>query len=103
MFPAPAKIAAAALALMLPAAFALGVVGAVATGMASAADGAGGDQIVAVARVEYDRGEADGTHNAGGQKYWLWSGFGGRVEWCVCFVEWCAGQCGLVESGLFPP
>ena len=102
-FPISAKAAALLAALLLPAMLSLGVAGAVAGGMAQAAAGAGGDQIVAVARAEYDRGEADGTHNAGGQKYWSWSGFGSRVEWCVCFVEWCAGQCGLVESGLFPP
>ena len=25
----------------------------------------------------------------GGQKYWSFMGFGGRVEWCACFVSWC--------------
>ena len=25
----------------------------------------------------------------GGQPYWSWYGFGGRVEWCACFVNWC--------------
>ena len=26
---------------------------------------------------------------AGGQPYWSYYGFGGRVEWCGCFVHWC--------------
>ena len=25
-----------------------------------------------------------------------------RVEWCACFVSWCADQCGYIESGLVP-
>ena len=101
--PAPMRAAIALAAALLPIAIVLGTAGAIVCGTSGAAAGAGGEAIVAVARAEYDRGEADGTHNAGGEKYWSWSGFGGRVEWCVCFVEWCAGQCGLVESGLFPP
>lgn len=40
--------------------------------------------------------------NAGGQPYWSWYGFGGRVEWCACFVSWCADQCGYIESGAIP-
>lgn len=40
--------------------------------------------------------------NEGGQPYWSWYGFGGRVEWCACFVSWCADQCGYLESGLIP-
>ena len=28
--------------------------------------------------------------NEGGQPYWSWYGFGGRVEWCACFASWCA-------------
>lgn len=32
--------------------------------------------------------------NVGGQPFWSWYGFSSRVEWCACFVSWCANQCG---------
>ncbi|MEF2885863.1 MAG: CHAP domain-containing protein, partial [Ruminococcus sp.] len=32
--------------------------------------------------------------NVGGQPYWSWYGFSSRVEWCCCFVSWCANECG---------
>ena len=28
-----------------------------------------------------------------GEKYWRWCGFDHEVDWCACFVSWCAGQC----------
>lgn len=40
--------------------------------------------------------------NEGGQPYWSWYGFDGRVEWCACFVSWCADQCCYIESGIIP-
>lgn len=40
--------------------------------------------------------------NVGGQPYWSWYGFEGRVEWCACFVSWCANECGYIESGVIP-
>lgn len=40
--------------------------------------------------------------NEGGQPYWSWYGFDSRVEWCACFVSWCADQCGYIDSGLIP-
>lgn len=40
--------------------------------------------------------------NEGGQPYWSWYGFNGRVEWCACIVSWCADQCGYLESGIIP-
>ena len=40
--------------------------------------------------------------NEGGQPYWSWYGFEGRVEWCACFVSWCTDQCGYIESGIIP-
>lgn len=40
--------------------------------------------------------------NVGGQPYWSWYGFGSRVEWCACFVSWCANQCGYLEAGVVP-
>ena len=56
---------------------------------------AGGNQaIVEVALTQIG--------NEGGQPYWSWYGFEGRVEWCDCFVSWCADQCGYIESGLIP-
>ena len=40
--------------------------------------------------------------NEGGQPYWSWYGFEGRVEWCACFVSRCAAQGGYIESGIIP-
>lgn len=40
--------------------------------------------------------------NVGGRPYWSWYGFGSRVEWCACFVSWCANECGYIESGRIP-
>ena len=40
--------------------------------------------------------------NVGGQPYWSWYGFSGRVEWCACFVSWCANECGYIEAGVIP-
>ena len=55
----------------------------------------GGDQaIVEVALTQLG--------NEGGQPYWSWYGFDGRVEWCACFVSWCADQCCYIESGIIP-
>ena len=38
----------------------------------------------------------------GGTTYWSWYGFGSRVEWCACFVSWCADQSGYIQSGAIP-
>lgn len=40
--------------------------------------------------------------NVGGQPYWSWYGFGSRVEWCACFVSWCANECGYIDAGVIP-
>lgn len=40
--------------------------------------------------------------NVGGQPYWSWYGFSSRVEWCACFVSWCANQCGYIDAGIIP-
>ena len=40
--------------------------------------------------------------NIGGEPYWSWYGFNSRVEWCACFVSWCADQCGYIENGIIP-
>ena len=40
--------------------------------------------------------------NVGGEPYWSWYGFGSRVEWCACFVSWCADQCGYIDTGVVP-
>ena len=54
----------------------------------------GNSQIVSVAMSQ--------VGNQGGEKFWSWYGFNGRVEWCGCFVSWCSAQCGLIESGAVP-
>ena len=40
--------------------------------------------------------------NVGGETYWSWYGFTERVEWCACFVSWCADRCGYIDSGVIP-
>lgn len=40
--------------------------------------------------------------NVGGTPYWSWYGFSSRVEWCACFVSWCANECGYIEAGAIP-
>ena len=40
--------------------------------------------------------------NTGGELYWRWYGFTSRVEWCACFVNWCAEQCGYIQNGIIP-
>lgn len=52
------------------------------------------DQIVMVALSQIG--------NVGGEPYWSWYGFGSRVEWCACFVSWCADQCGYIDMGVIP-
>ena len=52
------------------------------------------DQIVTVALTQIG--------NVGGQPYWSWYGFDSRVEWCACFVSWCANECGYVDTGVIP-
>lgn len=56
--------------------------------------GGGNQAIVEVALTQLG--------NEGGQPYWSWYGFNSRVEWCACFVSWCAEQCGYIESGFIP-
>ena len=40
--------------------------------------------------------------NVGGQPYWSWYGFNSHVQWCACFVSWCADQCGYIDAGIIP-
>lgn len=54
----------------------------------------GDDAIVTVALSQ--------VGNIGGGPYWSWYGFGSRVEWCACFVSWCANQCGYIDTGVCP-
>ena len=54
----------------------------------------GDDAIVSVALSQ--------VGNVGGLPYWSWYGFGSRVEWCACFVSWCANECGYIDSGVIP-
>ena len=53
-----------------------------------------GDAIVDVALSQ--------VGNVGGEPYWSWYGFTNHVEWCACFVSWCADQCGYLDSGVYP-
>lgn len=53
-----------------------------------------GDAIVDVALTQIG--------NVGGEPYWSWYGFENHVEWCACFVSWCADQCGYLTDGSYP-
>lgn len=61
---------------------------------ANASGISGGQDIVEVARSQ--------VGNTGGEPYWSWYGFNSRVEWCACFVSWCANECGYIDSGIIP-
>ncbi len=54
----------------------------------------GGSDIVAVAVSQIG--------NVGGEPYWSWYGFSGRIPWCACFVSWCANECGYIDAGIIP-
>lgn len=56
--------------------------------------GTGNREIVAVAMSQIG--------NVGGEPYWSWYGFSYRVEWCACFVSWCADQAGLIQKEVVP-
>lgn len=55
---------------------------------------AGSNDLVAVALSQ--------VGNMGGEPYWSWYGFTSRVEWCACFVSWCANECGYIDAGVIP-
>lgn len=40
--------------------------------------------------------------NVGGDLYWSWYGFTSHVDWCACFVSWCANECGYIDAGVIP-
>ena len=54
----------------------------------------GNNDIITVAKQQIG--------NVGGEPYWSWYGFTSRVEWCACFVSWCANECGYIEVGIVP-
>lgn len=56
--------------------------------------GGSDEQIVAVALSQ--------VGNVGGEPYWSWYGFSSHVEWCACFISWCANECGYIENGIIP-
>ena len=56
--------------------------------------GTGSEKIVAVALSQLG--------NVGGEPYWSWYGFESRVDWCACFVSWCANECGYLDTGVIP-
>ncbi|WP_279006376.1 lysozyme family protein, partial [Thomasclavelia cocleata] len=49
----------------------------------------GNSDIVIVAKTQ--------VGNIGGKPYWKWYGFNTRVEWCACFVSWCANESGILD------
>lgn len=56
--------------------------------------GTGDGEIVVVALSQLG--------NVGGQPYWSWYGFESRVDWCACFISWCANECGYLDAGVIP-
>ena len=56
--------------------------------------GMGDQAIVEIAKTQLG--------NVGGQPYWSWYGYSGHVQWCACFVSWCADQCGYIDAGIIP-
>lgn len=54
----------------------------------------GNNNIVDIAKTQ--------VGNIGGEPYWKWYGFANKVEWCACFVSWCANECGYLENGIVP-
>ena len=56
--------------------------------------GMGDQAIVEIAKTQLG--------NVGGQPYWSWYGFHSHVQWCACFVSWCADQCGYIDAGIIP-
>jgi hypothetical protein len=40
--------------------------------------------------------------SVGGETYWRWYGFDSHVEWCACFVSWCANEGGYLDAGIIP-
>lgn len=52
-----------------------------------------GSEIVLVAKAQIGNE---------GDKFWQWYGFEQHVEWCACYVSWCANQCGYIEKGIIP-
>lgn len=60
--------------------------------------------------TEYGGGSGDGAGivaaaltqlgQVGGQPYWSWYGFSQQVDWCACFVSWCAEQAGCLQTAV---
>ena len=44
---------------------------------------------------DFEKRETDHMDN-------IWYGFSSRVEWCACFVSWCANECGYIDTGVIP-
>ena len=60
----------------------------------SVPSGIGSDKIVQIALTQ--------EGNSGGKPYWSWYGCSTRIEWCACFVSWCANECGYIDAGVIP-
>ena len=60
--------------------------------------GNGGEALASWAIKQYDDGAAAGHYYSGGEPYWSFAGFSGRVEWCSCFVMKGWHDCGFDET-----
>ena len=61
-------------------------------GAGAGAGGGNGGDLVSVALSQ--------VGNVGGQPYWSWYGFESQVEWCACFVSWCANESGCLGTSI---
>lgn len=60
------------------------------------------DDLIGIGDASIVEVAASQIGNEGGEPYWSWYGFNGRVEWCACFVSWCANKCGYIDKGIIP-
>ena len=97
--PVSTPIIAAAMATMLVVLSIVGVVFGITDAKYEEMHGRNGGEVLAKWAIrEYESGVADGTMHAGGQKYWSHAGFGGRDEWCSCFVMTGWDECGFNKT-----
>lgn len=40
--------------------------------------------------------------NQGGERFWSRYGYDSKVDWCACFVSWCASKNGYTSKGIIP-
>lgn len=61
-----------------------------------------GDKESEIANTEIVLVAKSQIGNEGGDKFWQWYGFTEHVEWCACFVSWCANECGYIDNSVIP-